>query len=144
MICSEHLVRVYEQQDQLAALDVEVVMISFGTPAQARFWELETGVKFQMLFDPDQLVYKAYETERSFWRSWGLASILEFIRLLRAGRRWRGVQGDSAQLGGDFLVDQAGLIQYAHYSMEPVDRPNINDIIEHIHSLPKPAVEEEE
>ena len=133
----------YEKKAELEALDVKVVMISFGTPAQARFWELETGVKFKMLFDPDQLVYKAYETERSFLRSWGLASILEFIRLFRAGRRWRGVQGDSAQLGGDFLGDGEGLIRFAHYSIEPVDRPDIDDLLHYIRQIPELEVEEE-
>jgi len=126
---------VHQRKDRLEALGVEVVMISFGTPAQSRFWELETGVDFPMLFDPDQLVYKAYETEWSFWRAWGLASILEFIRLVRAGRRWRGVQGDSTQLGGDFLVDSDGLVQLAHYSMEPVDRPDIDEVIWQIEFL---------
>ncbi len=117
-------------------------MISFGTPAQSRFWELETGVKFPMLFDPDQLVYKAYETEWSFWRSWGMASIVEFIKLIRAGRRWRGVQGDSTQLGGDFLVDSEGRVRFSHYSMEPVDRPDIDDIIRLIRAKDDQADEE--
>ena len=88
-----------------------------------------------MLFDPDQLVYKAYETERSIWVSWDFDSIRRFFALLRAGRRWRGIQGDTTQLGGDFLVDPAGVIQYAYYSLHPADRPDIDEVLAFVRQI---------
>ena len=82
-----------------------------------------------MLLDPERSVYRAYELERSLWRSWNLRTIWRYVRLLTSGRRWRGIQGDSAQLGVDFVVDPDGSVRLAHYSHDPTDRPDSNDLL---------------
>ncbi|MGB3700022.1 MAG: hypothetical protein WA997_02030, partial [Anaerolineales bacterium] len=45
------------------------------------------------------------------------------------GWRWRGIQGDSGQLGGDFIVDRQGIIRLAHLSQDPTDRPALSTIL---------------
>ena len=67
--------------------------------------------------------------ERSLARSWNLRTIWRYVRLLTSGRRWRGIQGDSAQLGGDFVVDAEGIIRLAHRSHDPTDRPDVDDLL---------------
>jgi peroxiredoxin len=49
---------------------------------------------------------------------------------LAQGRKWRGIQGDSGQLGGDFIVDQQGIIRMAYRSHDPTERPKIEEIIQ--------------
>jgi alkyl hydroperoxide reductase subunit AhpC len=46
------------------------------------------------------------------------------------GWKWRGIQGDSRQLGGDFIVDQQGIIRMAYRSHDPTERPKIEEIIQ--------------
>ena len=43
---------------------------------------------------------------------------------------------DTSQLGGDFLVDRNGLLQFLHPSHDPTDRPEVGDLLQVIKSLP--------
>ena len=52
-----------------------------------------------------------------------------------SGKKWRGIQGDSAQLGGDFIVDADGNIRFAHRSHDPTDRLTAVQLLEEIKSL---------
>ena len=52
-----------------------------------------------------------------------------YARLLAAGRKWRGIQGDSTQLGGDFIVDASGIVRLAYRSHDPTDRPSAEQLL---------------
>ncbi|MGD9099523.1 MAG: peroxiredoxin-like family protein, partial [Anaerolineae bacterium] len=106
----------------------EVLVISFGAPAFARTWLEETCTPFRLLLDPERTVYHAYGLERSFWRAWSLKTVRRYVQLLRAGRKWRGIQGDSAQMGGDFVVDANGVVRLAYRSYDPTDRPAVSEL----------------
>lgn len=84
-------------------MNTDVLIISFGTLPLAQAWLEETCSPFRLLLDPRRDAYRAYGFERSFRRSWNLRTIWRYAQLLASGRRWRGIQGDSAQLGGDML-----------------------------------------
>ncbi|MBI3763265.1 MAG: hypothetical protein HY260_15575, partial [Chloroflexi bacterium] len=58
-----------------------------------------------------------------------------YARLLLAGRRWRGIQGDSGQLGGDVIVDGNGIVRLAHRSHDPTDRPPVKLLLDVIEQL---------
>ncbi len=115
--------------DKFQELNTKVVIISFGTNVAANTWLQETCTPFELLRDPDRTVYRAYGLERSFLRSWGPKTIWQYIRLLTSGRKWKGVQGDSAQLGGDFIIDKSGNIKLAYRSIDPTDRPSFETIL---------------
>ena len=92
----------------------------------------ETCSTFNVLLDPERVAYRAYDLERSYTRSWGLKPMLRYAQLLTSGRKWRGIQGDSAQLGGDFIVDSKGITQLAYRSHDPTDRPSADDLISYL------------
>ncbi len=92
-------------------------------------WQQETGISFPVLTDPERMIYQKYGLERSWVRSWNLRTIWKYIRLLSSGRKWRGILGDSAQLGADFVIDKNGIIQLSYYSFDPTDRPSISEIL---------------
>lgn len=58
-----------------------------------------------------------------------------YVQLLASGRKWRGIQGDSAQLGGDFIVDANGVVRLAYRSHDPTDRPSVDTLINQLHQL---------
>ena len=118
-----------QHQEELDRLDVEVLIVSFGTLPAAEKWLEETCNPFRLLLDPERTVYKTYGLERSLARSWNLRTIWRYVQLLTSGRRWRGIQGDSAQLGGDFVVDTDGVVQLAYRSHDPTDRPDVDDLL---------------
>jgi peroxiredoxin len=116
-------------QEQLSALDTRVIIISFGTLPAAHAWLKETCVTFEFLLDPERSVYQAYGLERSLIRSWTLRTLWVYLKLLAAGRKWRGIQGDANQLGGDFIVGKDGKIRLAYRSHDPSDRPAVEDLL---------------
>jgi peroxiredoxin len=89
----------------------------------------ETCTPFRLLLDPDREAYRAYGLERSLFRAWNLKNKWRYAQLIAAGTRWRGIQGDSTQLGGDFVVDRNGVIRLAYPSQDPTDRPAVNDLL---------------
>lgn len=116
-------------QDDLDKLNTRVWVISFGTSVAAQAWLEETCTPFRLLLDPDRESYRAYGLERSLLRSWSLKTMWRYAQLLAAGRRWRGIQGDSAQLGGDFIIDGEGVVRLAYPSHDPTDRPAVDDLL---------------
>jgi len=53
------------------------------------------------------------------------------------GRETFGKRGDPHQLGGDFVIDQGGIIRLAHPSREPTDRPAIGELLSLLESMPR-------
>lgn len=54
----------------------------------------------------------------------------ECVATVRAtARKWRGIQDDSGQLGGDIIVDSNGRIRLAYRSHDPTDRPDIHALL---------------
>ena len=118
-----------QYQDEFERFNTRVLIVTFGTLPAAQAWLEETCAPFQLLLDPERDVYDAYGLERSLQRSWNLRTIWRYVQLLTRGRQWRGIQGDSAQLGGDFVVDSEGTLRLAYRSHDPTDRPPVNDLL---------------
>jgi hypothetical protein len=121
--------------DELEQTNTQVLIITFGTLLGAHAWLEETCSPFRLLLDPERKVYQAYGLERSLLRSWNLRTLLTYVKLLAAGRKWRGIKGDSAQLGGDFIIDFQGKIHLAHHSHDPTDRPTVDDLLTILRSI---------
>ena len=127
-------------QAEIEAHNTQVVIISFGSITLAQKWIEETIATFQFLIDPDMKSYQAFGLEYSLGRSWSPKIWFEYARLMARGRKWRGIQGESGQLGGDFIVDRSGIIRMAYRSHDPADRPTVSYILEKledINSFPK-------
>jgi len=110
-------------------MNVKVLILSFGTLSTAQTWLEETCSPFQFLLDRERKVYEAYGLEKSLLRSWNPRTIWRYVQLLASGRRWRGIQGDSTQLGADFIVDADGVVRLAYYSHDPTDRPEADGLL---------------
>ena len=124
-----------QKLDQIQALNTRVSVITFGTLPAALAWLGETCAPVQVLLDAERAVYRSYGLERSLLRSWGPKTMWRYARLLAAGRKWRGIQGDSAQLGGDFIVDADGIVRLAYRSNDPTDRPSVDDLLNLLQQL---------
>lgn len=94
-----------QYQDELKQLNTEVLIVTFGAPPLARTGLEETRVPFRPLLDPEREVNHTWCLESTLLRSWNLKTVGYYLKMMRKGRQWRGIQGDSSQLGGDFVVD---------------------------------------
>lgn len=109
-------------RDELDRLGAQVVVITFGAEHWARAWAAEMGIGFPLLLDPERSTYRAYGLARSFVRVWSPKVMWHYLKRVLAGQKLRPIQGDPHQLGGDFVVDGAGVIRLAHRSHDPTDR----------------------
>lgn len=115
-----------QRKEEFDTLGTQIAIITFGSELGARIWQKETGAPFKILLDPESLAYDAYGLEHSMLRSWDPITILTYIRLILKGRNWRGIQGDSGQLGGNILIDIDGIVQLAYRSHGTTDRPPVD------------------
>ena len=120
---------------EFQAANTQIILVSFGAAYQARAWQAETENCFTLLLDPDRAAYRAYDLEHSLARAWQPKVWVKYARLMLSGKKWRGIQGDSAQLGGDFVVDPNGVIRFAHRSHDPTDRPSAAQLLKALETL---------
>jgi len=118
-----------QYQEELKKLGVQVILISFGPAEVAKDWLEETCPSFQLLLDPERKAYRTYKLKRSWLSSWNLKTLAYYIRALLGGKKWRGIIGDSAQLGGDFIINQDGTLLLEYRSKEATDRPEVSGVI---------------
>ena len=129
------MAQVVSHQQEFESLNAKVVTISFGKQYWARAWLQETQSPYPLLLDPDRIAYRAYGLEHSFLRSWNARTISYHIRALLNGQEWRGIRGDSGQLGGDFIVDRQGIVRFAYTSHDPTDRPTVDLLLTTLRQL---------
>jgi hypothetical protein len=124
-----------QRKDELDQANAQVLVIGFGAEQSARHWLEQTCDLFPLLLDPEREVYRKYNLKASWLLSWNPRTLRFYIRALRSGRKWRGIQGRSNQLGGDFIVGADGIIRLAYRSSEATDRPEIENLLALLHTL---------
>lgn len=115
--------------EQIKALNTQVTLVSFETGYWLQVWLAETEAPFPLFLDPDRQAYQAYGLERSLWRSWGPKNLWYYFKARLQGRQTHPTNGDTSQLGGDFIVDAQGIIRMAHRSQDPTDRPPVTQLL---------------
>lgn len=91
---------------------------------------------FTVLLDRDRTVYQAYQLERSRLRSWHPRVVWIYIkRWFQRGEFYDSHGDDTSQLGGDFIVDQNGILRLVHPSHDPADRPPVDDLLNVLKNL---------
>lgn len=129
------MAQLHQYNADLDARNTQVVLISFGNTELAQAWIAETQTAFKFLLDPERKTYRAFSLDYSMRRSWSPKVWLEYARLLAKGRKWRGIQGDSGQLGGDFIIDPEGILRMAYRSHDPTDRPAIDYLLKRLDQI---------
>jgi len=78
-----------------------------------------------MLADPKRTAYQAFALKPLSWfQVFSPATVKLYWRLRREGKKREDYgRDDIYQGGGDFLLDRAGNLLFAHRSKEPADRP---------------------
>ena len=104
---------------------VSIVVVSFAEPCKLVRYQQRHGWPFAVFADPERKAYQALGLPRlSSWRVFSPSTLGLYLRLMRGGMKQERSDGaDIYQAGGDFLLDRAGDILYAHRSRDPADRP---------------------
>ena len=92
---------------------------------------------FPLLSDPDRDVYRAYGLRRGrLSQLLRPGTVLAYIKLLGRGRLYHFRRSDLRQLGGDFVIDEGGKVQYQYRSAAPHDRPSVDQLLRILESHP--------
>lgn len=118
-------------RDRLDELgDAEVALVTFTRQRNLRGYRGRHGLPYAVLADEERAVYRAYGLRRGpWWRVWGPATWLAYLRLALRGERVHRPTEDTLQLGGDFVVGRDGRVVYAHPSRSPTDRPDVDELV---------------
>lgn len=126
--CQEHLLSLRDRVERFG--DAPVVVVTFAEVERLAPYRSALELPFVLLSDRDRGVYRRYELARgSWWRIYGVRTLRMYARLLRAGRRPTRPTEDTMQLGGDFVIDQDGMIAFAARPVSPATRPSVEAII---------------
>ncbi|MFZ5820122.1 MAG: hypothetical protein ACOYYJ_09480, partial [Chloroflexota bacterium] len=86
---------------------------------------------FTVLLDRDRVACKTCQLERSRLRAYHPRVVWVYIkRWFHRGEFYDSHGDDTSQLGGDFIVDQNGILRLVHPSHEPTDRPSVDELLE--------------
>ncbi len=115
---------------RLEQLDVQVLVVTFEGREEAREYIAETGLGWPLLVDADRSVYRAYGMHQAQWRHlWGWATMRAYWREARQGRLPLLPRADTAQQGGNVLVDPTGVVRLHHVGRGPADRPPVDELV---------------
>jgi len=110
-------------QDQMAG---RLACITFAEPPLLTAFERELGLDIPLFGDPGRAAYEAFGFGRgSVRRVWLDPRVwARYARLLSRGQRPGLNRQDKLQLGGDAVLDRAGVLRWIHRSAGPDDRPS--------------------
>ena len=115
---------------ELERLGVDVLVVTFEAGPMALAYAREAELPFPIVVDADRALYRAYGMLAGKKRDlWGPATVLAYFRLFARGRRLRRPTGDTEQLGGDVLIDPAGVVRLHHVGSGPADRPAVDALL---------------
>jgi hypothetical protein len=111
-------------KNQFDQRGVTVAVVSFAQPGRLLRYQQFHNWPFLMLADPERIAYRAFSLDRLSWfQVFSFSTLRLYFRLLREGRKRQDYgKDDIYQAGGDFLLDRAGNILFAHRSKDPADR----------------------
>lgn len=124
-------------RDHLEAFgpDTDIALITFSHPTNSEAYQQRHSLPFPVLSDPDLVAYHAFDIGRgSVRRVWGSPMLRRYLQIYRA----HGFQlperatEDTLQLGGNFIVNPAGILIYAYWGEGPDDRPEVQSLIDAI------------
>lgn len=120
-----------QNEVELERLRAAVLVVTFEQRWRAEAYAQQSAFPWPLLLDADRSLYRTYGLERgsfaqvlSPWNWW------RYIQVLTHGRALQRPTGDVYQLGGDVLIDPAGIVRLHHRSRSPVDRPAVSDLLD--------------
>lgn len=143
--CREQVAQMRRIRGDIEALGTAMVFIGNGTPPMAEAFVEETGLDVPLYTNPGREVYQALGTRRPpaialldprLWLN-GLRSVLH-------GHFPRPRRGDSAQLGGVFLILPDGSMPYAYRSERGGDHPSNSEVLAAVRAVAPTAARSSE
>uniref|UniRef100_A0A4W6ES13 Selenoprotein L n=1 Tax=Lates calcarifer TaxID=8187 RepID=A0A4W6ES13_LATCA len=129
----QKLLLLQASQTVLEARSLQVLVVSFGSFEGAQLWLEQTGCTFDMLLDPQRKVYRSFGLGSSYAKVMKFGCLLQYSEYGAVNRDFPDfpprLLEDIYQMGGDFLLDEAGKVLLSHPCKNPLDRPTVKDFL---------------
>lgn len=137
-LCRSHLYSIRNSYDQFRARGAEVVALTLADPEGAAQFTRQNRLPFRVFADPLRNSYRAFTlTEGTLNDALGVDVLTrQAAEALRGNIPYMTSLGSSIkQLGGVFIVDQTGTVQFAHFAIPIYNYPNIEKYLSIIDDL---------
>ena len=119
-----------QAREELDRLEVRTVVVTFEGREQARKYLDETGLIWPLLVDTERRLYRAYDMRAARLRHlWGFATMRAYGREAIHGRFPRLPVADTAQQGGNVLIDPDSVVRLHRVGNGPADRPSVATVL---------------
>lgn len=143
MICFSHLVQVARAFFQFKKAGCGIVVVSQGKAEVLAHFERKNPMPFPVTGDPERAVYKAFGLTRTSFLTFLMPWILwQYVVKVFTGTPVRVpyLSEDVTQLGGNFLLDQAGNVLWQFKSKNPTRRPSVDEMLKAVGGAPAAEV----
>jgi len=124
------LLQLQQAREELDRIEIQTLVVTFEGRREAREYLDETGLIWPLLVDTDRQLYRAYDMHAARLRHlWGFATMRAYGREALRGRFPRIPRADTAQQGGNVLIDPGGVVRLHHVGSGPADRPTVATVL---------------
>ena len=125
-------------REEIERLGATVLVVSFTPPAKVKAYVERWPLPFAVVSDPEMAAYRGFALGRARVGSFFRPGVLwRFIKIIFRGwlPKKPGKGEDVLQLGGDFILDNAQRVVYAHPSTNAADRPSAATLVGQLQAL---------
>ena len=124
------MLQLQQAREELDRLGVQTLVVTFEGREAAREYLEEIRMFWPLLVDTERRLYRAYDMHAARLRHlWGVATMRAYGREALRGRFPRIPRADTAQQGGNVLIDPAGVVRLHHVGRGPADRPTVASVL---------------
>ncbi|MEP7134025.1 MAG: peroxiredoxin-like family protein [Chloroflexota bacterium] len=129
--CKEMVDHLVTKLPDFKAKNLNLVIITQGTPEEAKVFCAERAPGVMCLADPERKAYQAYGLERAnVWQSFLSLNVWRSNRRLKLEKGWNTdlpPKGqDALQMAGTFVIAPDGLVRLPYYYDDIADHPSVD------------------
>lgn len=138
--CKEMVDRLVAVSPEIKAKNLGLVIITQGTPEEAKVFCSERAPGVTCLADPERNAYRAYGLDRAdLWQSFLSLNVWRSNRRLKRERGWNTdlpPKGqDALQMAGTFIIAPDGRIRLPYYYDDIADHPSVDLLLHGVMGL---------
>ena len=118
-VCNLRVHELLKEQKALEQQHIKVVLVYESSKESMLEYLQQEKYPVTFISDPENKFYKAYGVEKSFFKffsSFFRGAMGKVIKGDKLFKNKPGIDGDIRRIGADFLIDEKGKIEIAHYS----------------------------
>ncbi|XP_077992630.1 uncharacterized protein LOC144446681 [Glandiceps talaboti] len=136
-----HVAQIVQRQDEVVSAGGRVLLVSFFSQQAGVKWLEEMQCPFDMLLDPDKQLYKEIGLGYSLCKVWEMQVMHYYVTQIASKRalpkRLSEKSEDIHQMGGDFIINTDGKMEFIYYSRKSTDRPTVDQLIDSLKGVSK-------